>query len=147
MRWNSGRDGGKAGLYRPGHPRPTLNLVGVGNNRIGKQPTFARRRFVKAYSRAGGFLEEIVKTFDWSAFDVILRPLHSSCEGAPAYPPLTMFKIVLLQQWYALSDRAAEEAVRDRLSFDAFAAFRWMRRRRTSVDLAVSPADREARPV
>jgi len=39
--------------------------------------------FVKAYSRAGGFLEEISKTFDWSAFDVILRPGHSSGEEDP----------------------------------------------------------------
>ena len=31
-----------------------------------------------------------------------------------------MFKIVLLQQWYNLSDPAAEEAVRDRLSFRRF---------------------------
>src|SRR5208283_2395279 len=53
---------------------------------------------------------------------VIMRPLHSSCEGAPAYPPLVMFKIVLLQQWYTLSDPAAEEAVRDRLSFRRFCA-------------------------
>ena len=40
--------------------------------------------FVKAYCRAGGFLEEITKTFDWSAIDVIMGPLHSSCNGAPA---------------------------------------------------------------
>ena len=31
-----------------------------------------------------------------------------------------MFKIVLLQPWYLLSDPAAEEAVRDRLSFRRF---------------------------
>jgi IS5 family transposase len=31
-----------------------------------------------------------------------------------------MFKIVLLQQWHTLSDPAAEEAVRDRLSFRRF---------------------------
>ena len=37
-----------------------------------------------------------------------------------SYPPLTMFKIVLLQQWHGLSDPGAEEAVRDRLSFRRF---------------------------
>src|SRR5208283_4316508 len=89
------------------------------SRRCFNQPSLADA-FVTAYSRAGGFLEEITKTFDWSAFDVILRPLHSSCEGAPAYPPLVMFKIVLLQQWYSLSDPGAEEAVRDRLSFRRF---------------------------
>jgi IS5 family transposase len=83
------------------------------------QPSLADA-FVKAYSRGGGFLEEIAKTFEWSAFDVLLRPLHSSDDGAPAYPPLAMFKIVLLQQWYGLSDPGAEEAVRDRLSFRRF---------------------------
>src|SRR5271156_5743604 len=40
--------------------------------------------------------------------------------GAPGYPPLTLFKIVLLQQWHPLSDPGAEEAVRDRLSFRRF---------------------------
>ena len=60
------------------------------------------------------------KTFEWAAFDVLMGPLHSSSDGAPAYPPLTMFKIVLVQQWYGLSDPGAEEAVRDRLSFRRF---------------------------
>lgn len=73
-----------------------------------------------AYSRVGGFLEDIAKTFEWAAFDVLMGPLHSSSDGAPAYPPLTMFKIVLVQQWYGLSDPGAEEAVRDRLSFRRF---------------------------
>ena len=31
-----------------------------------------------------------------------------------------MFKIVLLKEWYSLSDPAAEKAVRDRLSFRRF---------------------------
>ena len=89
------------------------------SRRCFNQPSLADA-FVKAYSRPGGFLEEIAKTFEWRAFDVFMRPLHSSSDGAPAYPPLTMFKIVLLQQWYSLSDPAAEEAVRDRLSFRGF---------------------------
>jgi hypothetical protein len=55
--------------------------------------------------------------FDWSAFEGLLSPIHGSAMGAPGYPRLTMFKIVLLQQWHTLSDPAAEEAVRDRLSF------------------------------
>jgi transposase, IS5 family len=83
------------------------------------QPSLADA-FVKAYSRGGGFLEEIAKTFEWSGFDVLLRGLHGALDGAPAYPPLTMFKIVLLQQWCGLSDPGAEEAVRDRLSFRRF---------------------------
>lgn len=83
------------------------------------QPSLADA-FVKSYSRAGGFLEEIVKSFDWAALGVLLVQINGSAEGRPGYPPLVLFKIVLLQQWYQLSDPAAEEAVRDRLSFRRF---------------------------
>src|SRR6516162_3334763 len=61
-----------------------------------------------------------VEAFDWGAIEVLLSLIHGSTKGAPGYPPLAMFKIILLQQWYTLSDPAAEEAVRDRLSFRRF---------------------------
>jgi len=76
--------------------------------------------FVKAYSKSGGFLEDILQTFEWAAFASLLAHIHSETKGAPGYPPLMMFKVMLLQQWYNLSDPAAEEAVRDRLSFRRF---------------------------
>ncbi len=47
--------------------------------------------------------------------------LYASPEGRPAYPPLTMVKIIILQQWHDASDVAIEEAVSDRLSFRRFA--------------------------
>jgi transposase, IS5 family len=50
----------------------------------------------------------------------LLSSIHGPATGAPGYPPLTMFKILLLQQWHTLSDPGAEEAVRDRLSFRRF---------------------------
>ena len=75
---------------------------------------------VSGYGKVGGFLERIEQGFDWSGFEALLSPIHGSAMGAPGYPPLTMFKIVLLQQWHTLSDPAAEEAVRDRLSFRRF---------------------------
>jgi len=70
--------------------------------------------------KVGGFLERIEQAFDWPAFEALLAPIHASTRGAPGYPPLTMFKIVLLQQWHTLSDPGAEDAVRDRLSFRRF---------------------------
>ena len=83
------------------------------------QPSFVDA-MVSGYGKVGGFLDRIEKGFDWSAFEDLLSPIHGSAKGAPGYPPLTMFKIVLLQQWHTLSDPAAEEAVRDRLSFRRF---------------------------
>ena len=67
-----------------------------------------------------GFLDRIEQTFDWSAFERLLAPIHASARGAPGWPPFVMFKILLLQQWHALSDPGAEEAVRDRLLFRRF---------------------------
>lgn len=43
--------------------------------------------------------------------------------GNPAYPPLVMFKILLLQRWYNLSDPGVEQALLDRLSFIRFMEF------------------------
>ena len=84
------------------------------------QPSFVDA-LVSGYGKVGGFLATgIEQGFDWSAFEDLLSPIHGSAMGAPGYPPLTMFKIVLLQQWHTLSDPAAEEAVRDRLSFRRF---------------------------
>jgi IS5 family transposase len=40
--------------------------------------------------------------------------------GRPAFPVITLFKVLLLQNLYHLSDPAAEEAISDRLSFRRF---------------------------
>ena len=41
--------------------------------------------FVKAYSEAGGFLEDLLKTFEWGAFDALLSNINSETKGAPGY--------------------------------------------------------------
>ncbi len=89
------------------------------SRRCFSQPSLADA-FIKAYSKGSGFLEDLLKTIEWSAFEVLFARINANAKGAPGYPPLTMFKIVLLQQWYNLSDPQAEEAVRDRLSFRRF---------------------------
>ena len=66
------------------------------------------------------FLEEVSDLLDWQAVDELLAPLRPSHLGAPGYPALVLFKALLLQQWYGLSDPALEEALGDRLSFRRF---------------------------
>ena len=34
-------------------------------------------------------------------FEVLFSQINANTKGAPGYPPLTMFKIILLQQWSA----------------------------------------------
>ena len=65
-------------------------------------------------------LEQLDRLIDWPAVAALLGGLRGSRYGAPAYPPLALFKGLLLQQWYDLSDPGLEDALADRLSFRRF---------------------------
>jgi IS5 family transposase len=71
---------------------------------------------------AGGneVLERVSVLIDWESVEALLSELRGGRMGAPAYPALLMLKALLLQRWYALSDPAMEEALKDRLSFRRF---------------------------
>lgn len=83
------------------------------------QLSFADRAVASA---AGGneVLERISGLIDWQPIARLLSDLQGGKMGAPRYPSLLMFKALLLQRWYALSDPALEEALKDRLSFRRF---------------------------
>ena len=49
-------------------------------------------------------LERIDDAVDWGRFGGLVAGVYSACEGRPSYPPLTMVKVLLLEQWYNLSD-------------------------------------------
>lgn len=74
------------------------------------------------FEASGGneVLERIAGFLDWRPIEQLLSGVHGGVMGAPAYPALMMFKALLLQRWYALSDPALEEALKDRLSFRRF---------------------------
>ena len=65
-------------------------------------------------------LERIAEAFDWDRFGRVLARVHSALEGRPSYPSLMMVKVLLLEQWYNLSDPQMEEALQDRISFRRF---------------------------
>ncbi len=71
---------------------------------------------------AGGnvVLERVSALIDWGRIAPLLAELRCGKMGAPGYPSLLLFKALLLQRWYELSDPAMEEALRDRLSFRRF---------------------------
>lgn len=72
------------------------------------------------------FLDEIDRLIDWKPIEkLLLKKLRRNVNavGNPAYPALAMFKILLLQRWYVLSDDAAEDALHDRISFVRFVGF------------------------
>jgi transposase, IS5 family len=68
----------------------------------------------------GHFLLKIDGQINWRPFENLLAPLYHPTQGRPSHPPLMMFKALLLQQWYNLSDPGLEEAIGDRLSFRRF---------------------------
>ena len=68
----------------------------------------------------GHFLKKIDGQIDWRPFQKVLEPLYHPTQGRPSHPPVMMFKALLLQQWYGLSDPGLEEAICDRLSFQRF---------------------------
>ena len=57
---------------------------------------------------------------DWERLAQVVAGVHAASRGRPSYPPLLMVKVLLLQQWYTLSDPQMEEALSDRLSFRRF---------------------------
>lgn len=71
-----------------------------------------------------GVLDRINEELDWRRFGKHLRKVFKDSKGGrPSYPPVVLFKVLLLQQWYGLSDPMAEEAISDRLSFRRFLGF------------------------
>ena len=67
-----------------------------------------------------GRLDRLHGLVKWYRFEKLLGSLRDGGSGRPAYPALLMFKVLLLQSLYGLSDMEAEEALADRLSFRRF---------------------------
>jgi IS5 family transposase len=65
-------------------------------------------------------LDRIDELIAWEPIAAAIASVHAASEGRKAYPPLTMVKALLLQQWYGLSDPRLEEALSDTLSFRRF---------------------------
>jgi IS5 family transposase len=66
-------------------------------------------------------LERLAGLVKWYRFEKLLAHLRDDKGvGRPGYPVLVLFRALLLQSLYGLSDRELEEALGDRLSFKHF---------------------------
>src|SRR5438270_12804642 len=65
-------------------------------------------------------LDEIDALIDWAPIAQALSGVYAAAKGDPAWPPLALFKALLLAVWYDLSDVKLAEALDDRGSFRGF---------------------------
>lgn len=68
-------------------------------------------------------LDDLSRLIDWDSVAGLLGQVHASAKGEPAWPPLAMFKALLLSVWYDLSDVRLADALDDRASFRTFCGF------------------------
>jgi len=83
-------------------------------------------RLVADSARGNATLEHIDELVDWRPVKQELSRLRGGVMGAAGYPAVPLFKALLLQQWYGLSDPQLEEALGDRISFRRFVGFSMM---------------------
>lgn len=88
-----------------------------------KQQSFATLAYQnkKIVTKREAFLKEMEQVVPWSRLLKLIEPHYpKKGNGRPPIPMEVMLRIYFLQQWYALSDPAAEEALYDMESMRCF---------------------------
>lgn len=65
-------------------------------------------------------LDGIDRLIDWKAIENQMAGIHAKKQGEAAWPPFMMFKALLLQGWYGLSDPGLEKQLARDLMFRRF---------------------------
>jgi transposase, IS5 family len=65
-------------------------------------------------------LEEMDKVLDFPKIEKLLTEMYRGTMGRPPIPPLILFKALLLESWYDLSDVEVVQEIHDRRSFERF---------------------------
>ncbi len=68
-------------------------------------------------------LDKLLDLIDWTPVEQQLRDISCAAKGEPAWPPLVLFKAMLIAVWHDLSDVRLAEALDDRASFRRFCGF------------------------
>lgn len=84
------------------------------------QPSFIEAWLPKG-AGANAALDRLSGLVKWYRFEKLMAHLRDEgSPGRPGYPVLVLFRALLLQSLYGLSERELEEALGDRLSFKRF---------------------------
>ena len=91
---------------------------------VGQSGFFDAEERLKALSAAGDPLERLAAVVDFEVFRAELQAALARADrtkgGRPPYDAVLMFKVLVVQTLYALSDDATEYQLKDRLSFMRF---------------------------
>ena len=87
-------------------------------------------------------LDKLLELIDWTPIERQLRDIFCAAKGEPAWPPLALFKAVLIAVWHDLSDVRLAEALVDRALFRRRRSNRLSEPCRSACGLGWSPAPR-----
>ena len=73
--------------------------------------------------RGGRSLDEVSALLDWTELDGLLSGVSAAAKGELRWPPLALFRALLLATWRDLSDVRLADALDDRSSFRRFCGF------------------------
>ena len=89
------------------------------------QAYFLRQTYKKIH-KLGDKLAKIEPLIDWKAFTPIIADLYHNQGpqgGRPNMDEVVMMKMLVLQQWYGLSDPELDRQANDRISFHRFLGY------------------------
>ena len=89
----------------------------------GTTSLFSEHYRLEKLSKQGDPLERLNKVVEWEYFRETIEKIHKKKmvkAGPKPYDPLLMFKILILQRYYNLSDNQIEYQILDRLTFCRF---------------------------
>lgn len=66
------------------------------------------------------FLDHVNRIIDFTEIEKLLEKMYRGKLGRDPIPPLILFKTLLLESWYGLSDVEVVEEIHDRRSFERF---------------------------
>jgi IS5 family transposase len=91
----------------------------MSRRRIGQESFgFGNRRGTRGWPH-----DDLAELIDWAPVDRAFSDISNAVKGEPAWPPLALFKAMLLSVWYDLSDVKLSAALDDRSSFWRFCGF------------------------
>ena len=90
----------------------------MARRRIGQEDFITRPE-----PRSGASLMELAGLIDWPEIDRTLAGISAATKGEAGWPPVALFRALLLATWHDLSDVRLAEALDDRASFRRFCGF------------------------